>query len=67
MSINIRINEILDQKGKTRYWLSKEVGISHQNLTKLARNETESIKFHLLEGICKALECTPNELLGWED
>lgn len=67
MKVNIQINKLLDEKGKTRYWLAKSVGVSHQNLTKLARNETTSIKFSLLEDICNALECSPNDILGWED
>lgn len=67
MKINIQIDKLLSKKGKTKYWLSKEIGISHQNLTKLARNETTSIRFCLLEDLCKALDCSPNEILGWED
>lgn len=67
MNINIKINEILEKQGKSRYWLSKEVGMTHQNLTKLARNDTTSISFENLEKICKALNCTPNDILGWND
>lgn len=67
MGINIQINKLLEEKKKTRYWLAKEVGMTHQNLTKLAKNETESIKFNLLESICNALECTPNDILGWDN
>lgn len=66
MSINIQINRLLEQQGRSRYWLSKKTGISHQSLTKIAKNETTSIRFEHIESICKALECTPNELLGWE-
>ena len=66
MSINIKINELLDQKQKSRYWLAKQIGMTHQNLTKLANNQTESIKFNYLEKICDALECTPNDILSIE-
>lgn len=66
MSINIKINELLEKQGKSRYWLSKQTGITHQNLTKIARNETVSIRFEYIESICKALNCTPNDLLGWK-
>ncbi|HBF3155504.1 TPA: helix-turn-helix transcriptional regulator, partial [Clostridioides difficile] len=50
----------------TRYWLAKQIGMTHQNLTKLANNNTNSIKFDSLEKICMALKCSPNELFGWE-
>ena len=63
----IKIKELLEAKGKTIYWLSKQANINHYNLSRLARNETTSIRFEHIENICKALECTPNELLGWED
>ncbi|TOY57873.1 helix-turn-helix domain-containing protein [Clostridioides difficile] len=38
--------------------------MTHQNLTKLANNNTNSIKFDSLEKICMALKCSPNELFG---
>lgn len=66
MSINIKINELLEAKQKTRYWLAKEIGMTHQNLTKLANNQTESIKFDYLEKICDVLECSPNDILSIE-
>ncbi len=66
MAINIKINELLEEKQKTRYWLAKEIGMTHQNLTKLANNQTESIKFDYLEKICDVLECSPNDILSIE-
>ena len=65
--MEIKIKKILEEKGKTIYWLSKEVGITHYNLSKLVKNETTSIKFEHIEKICKALNCTPNDILGWDD
>lgn len=66
MAINVKINELLEEKQKTRYWLAKEIGMTHQNLTKLANNQTESIKFDNLEKICDILECSPNDILSIE-
>ncbi len=63
MAISIKIDELLESKQKTRYWLAKEIGMTHQNLTKLANNQTESIKFSYLEKICDVLECTPSDVL----
>ena len=56
------IDELLKKNNKTRYWLAKEVNITYPNLKKLADNETNSIKFDLLEKLCNALNCTPNDL-----
>ncbi len=66
MTINVKINELLKEKQKTRYWLAKEIGMTHQNLTKLANNQTESIKFSYLEKLCDVLECSPNDILSIE-
>ncbi|WP_195336938.1 helix-turn-helix domain-containing protein [Paraclostridium bifermentans] len=64
MAIEIQLGKLLESRGKSRYWLAKEVGISHQNLTKIVRNETNSIKFDLLEKFCIILECTPNDIFN---
>ncbi|PBF64708.1 helix-turn-helix domain-containing protein [Clostridioides difficile] len=57
------IDKLLESKGRTRYWLAKEVGIAYPNMMKLANNETSSIKLDLFETLCLVLECTPNELV----
>ncbi|BFL93037.1 TPA: helix-turn-helix transcriptional regulator [Clostridioides difficile] len=57
------IDKLLESKGRTRYWLAKEVGIAYPNMMKLANNETSSIKLDLFEKLCLVLECTPNELV----
>ncbi|MCH4200569.1 MAG: helix-turn-helix transcriptional regulator [Clostridium tyrobutyricum] len=61
--MKINIDQLLKQKNKTRYWLSKEINITYQNLCNLAENKTSSIKFEILEDICLALNCTPNDIL----
>ena len=61
--MTINIDKILENKGKTRYWLAKEIGITYPNLVKLCNNKTESIKFDILNKICNKLECAPNDIL----
>lgn len=63
----LKIDEILEKKGKTRYWLSKQCGVAQNNFAKICNNETISIKFDILEKICAALECTPNDILVSDD
>lgn len=55
--IKINIDKILQEKNKTAFWLSKECKVSYNNLSKLIKNKTESIKFSMLENICTVLEC----------
>ena len=62
-----KIDEILSQKSKSRYWLSKQTGISENALGKLCRNETSRIEIGTIEKICKILECTPNDIIVSDD
>ena len=60
--MHFRIDEILKEKGKTRYWLYMQLGLSYQNFKRILENETKAIKFDNLKAICEILECTPNDL-----
>jgi putative transcriptional regulator len=59
--LHFRIDEILKEKGKTRYWLYIQLGLSYQNFKRILENETSAIKFDNLKAICDILECTPND------
>lgn len=60
--MRLRILDILNEKGKTKYWLYIQLGLSYQNFNRLVNNQTKAIKFENLKAICDILECTPNEL-----
>ena len=60
--LHLRIDEILKEKGKTRYWLYMQLGLSYQNFKRILENQTKAIKFENLKAICDILECTPNDL-----
>jgi len=57
-----RIDAILNERGKSRWWLSNKTGCTYANISNLCNNKTTSIKFDLLESICHALDCTPNDI-----
>lgn len=60
--MTFRILKILKEKGKSKYWLNMQLGLSFQNFNKLVYNQTSSIKFSNLQALCEILECTPNDL-----
>ena len=60
--MKLRILDILQEKGKTKYWLYIQFGLSFQNFNKMINNQTSSIKFENLQALCTILECTPNDL-----
>lgn len=61
--IKLNALKILKEKGKSKYWLYKQLGMSYQNFNKMINNETKSIQYEKIELMCKILNCTPNELL----
>ena len=65
----IRLNaiELLNKKGKTKYWLYKQLGMSYQNFNKMINNETKSIQYENIDAMCQIFNCTPNELLIFVD
>ncbi|MDF2883752.1 MAG: Cro/CI family transcriptional regulator -like protein [Clostridiaceae bacterium] len=64
--IKICIEGILHKKDKTVYWLSKQTGMTQNNLANLINEKTTSIKFDNLERICDALECDISDVLKIE-
>lgn len=60
--MKLRILDILKEKGKTKYWLYIQLGLSYQNFNNMVNNLTKSIKFENLQALCDILECTPNDL-----
>lgn len=60
--IRLRAQELLEKKGKTKYWLYKQLGMSYQNFSRMINNQTKSIRYENIETLCLLLECTPNEL-----
>lgn len=57
--IYIRVNELLKQKKKSKYWLVKHMQIGYKSLSNLINNETTAIRFDTLEKMCNILECQP--------
>lgn len=61
-TMRINIDEILKQRNQSRYWLAKETGITYPNITNLCNGKTSSIKFEMIDKICRVLQCTPNDI-----
>lgn len=59
--------DLLEKKGKTKYWLYKQMGMSYQNFMRMINNETKSVRYENLEVMCYILECKIDEPLVFED
>lgn len=61
--LRLRILSILEEKGHTKYWLYKNIGMnSYRNYDNLINGRTKSIKFETLERLSDTLECSIDDL-----
>ena len=61
--IEIRVDELLEEHGRSFYWLAKETSISHSTLWRLKKGKAMGINFDTLEKICRGLNCQPGDVL----
>lgn len=61
--IEFKLDEMLEKRGRTAYWLAKETGLTHAALYRIRYAKSGAIKYDTLEKICDALECQPGDLL----
>lgn len=61
--IEVRVDEQLEEQGRSFYWLAKETGISHTTLWRLKKGKALGINFVTLEKICQRLNCQPGDVL----
>lgn len=65
--IKLNILAMLEKNGKTKYWLWKQLGMSYQNFNKMINNETKSIRYETIDALCGIFDCTPNDILLYEE
>lgn len=65
--VRLNVLSLLQVRGRTKYWLYKQLGMSYQNFNKMVNNQTQSIRYENIEVLCQLLECTPNELFLFEE
>lgn len=67
MAIIINIDVLLAKRKMSVTELSERVGITMANLSILKNGKAKAIRFSTLEGICKALECQPGDILEYRN
>jgi putative transcriptional regulator len=61
--IKVRIAELLEAHGKSRYWLAKHTGMTPPAISNLFKGKTQRIDFETLNVICRELGCQPGDIL----
>ncbi|MGE7625249.1 helix-turn-helix domain-containing protein [Viridibacillus sp. NPDC096237] len=67
MAIIINIDVLLTKRKMSVTELSERVGITMANLSILKNGKAKAIRFSTLEGICKALDCQPGDILEYRN
>lgn len=65
--IRLRVKDILQEQGHTKYWLYKELGYSYQNMSNIIENKTKQIRFETLEALSRILDCQIGDLFELSD
>jgi len=63
--INIRLDYVLLDKRMKLKDLAEATGLAVNNLSILKTNKARAIRFSTLNSLCKALNCTPGDLLEY--
>lgn len=58
------INDIVTMRFPNKSQFAKAIGVSREAAIKLCNGETTRISFSTITAICKALECTPNDIFS---
>ncbi len=66
MPIVVNLDVMLAKRKMKLSELSEIVGISIQNLSILKTGKAKAIRFSTLEALCRALSCTPGDLLEYQ-
>ena len=62
----LRLDRVMADRKISLKELSKKVGITNVNLSKLKTGKISAIRFSTLEAICEALDCQPGDILEYE-
>ncbi|MCH4156846.1 MAG: helix-turn-helix transcriptional regulator [Muribaculaceae bacterium] len=65
--IIVNLDVMMAKKKISLNELSSIVGITITNLSILKTGKAKAIRFSTLEAICKALDCTPGDILEYKE
>jgi putative transcriptional regulator len=63
--IEVHLDRLLAARGMTLTELAERVGVTVVNLSVLKNNRARAVRFSTLAALCRELDCTPGDLLGY--
>lgn len=67
MTISVKLDRVLLDRGMSLTELSERVGVTIANLSILKTGKAKAIRFSTLEAICKELNCQPGDILFYDE
>lgn len=67
MSIRVNLDVMMAKRRISLGELAERVGITQANLSILKTGKAKAIRFSTLEAICRELNCTPGDILEYEE
>lgn len=65
--IVLRLDRMMVERKISLNDLAAQVGISNVNLSKIKNNRVTAIRFSTLAALCQVLQCTPGDILDYEE
>ena len=65
MGIVVNLDVMMAKRKMSLGELAQRVDITMANLSILKNNKARAVRFSTLEGICKALDCQPGDILEY--
>ncbi|MGN1319407.1 MAG: helix-turn-helix domain-containing protein [Lachnospirales bacterium] len=65
MAIIINLDVMMAKRKIGLVELSQKIGITPANLSILKNNKARAIRFSTLDEICRALDCTPGDIIEY--
>lgn len=66
MTIRIELDVMMARRKMRLKELSKQVGITEVNLSKLKNAHVKAVKLSTLDKLCEVLDCQPGDLFRYE-
>jgi putative transcriptional regulator len=67
MSIIVNLDVMLARRKMSSQDLAERIGITPANLSILKTGKAKAIRFSTLDAICRALDCTPGDILEYRN
>lgn len=61
--IHLKIQEMLDKHGRSKYWLTSKMGKSHRSVSNLMKEDLSGFHFDTLEQLCNIFNCEIGEII----